>query len=189
MSDNELQYLKSFKDVCKKVNASLDSGEVLRAIAENTVRLLHVKGSTILLLDHLSGELHVVASSGLSDLYVHKGPMIAERSIADCMQGRAVLVADATTDPRVQYREEAKREGVISILSMPMTLRDRVIGMLRVYTATPHEFSAIEEEFISGLAEIGSIAIENARMHGQLRASYDSLVVEMHEWFGERGRV
>lgn len=183
MGGKELKYLRLFKGVCKQINASLELPEVLHSITENAAMILGAKGCGIFLLDPKNNRLNLSASYGLSREYIEKGPLDAEKSMADCLSGKTVLVHDAANDPRIQYREEAKREGVGSILSMPMAVRDRVIGVLRIYTATPTEFSEFESEFISGLAEIGAIGIENARMYHHLKGDYEKLVSDVTQWF------
>lgn len=188
MNATELQYLKMFRNVCKSINSSLNFGEVLTSITETTTRMLHVKGCAIFLLDEKQKRLNLSASYGLSEAYRGKGPIDAEQSIAECLSGKQVLVAYASDDPRIQYGEEAKREGIVSILSVPLSVKEKIIGVLRIYTSNPKAFSDIEREFISGLAEIGSIGIENARMHHHLQADHEKLLRDVHQWF-EFGRT
>lgn len=183
MSTQENVYLSLFRDVCKKINSSLDIAEVLKAITENAVKTLAVKGCTIFLLEKSKKRLHVGSSSGLSDKYINKGPVDSEKSIVDTLSGNRVLVANAQSDPNIQYRQEAKEEGIASILSVPMSLKGTIIGVLRIYTAEPRQFSDIENEFISGLAEIGSIGIENARMYSHIKADHEKLIYDVHQWF------
>lgn len=179
----EIQYLKLFKDVCKKVNSSLDIGEVLKAITVNTVKTLDVKGCTIFLLDKAKKRLLVSSSYGLSDEYINKGPVDSEKSIVDTLSGKWVLVSDAKSDSKIQYREEAKKEGIVSILSVPMSVKGTIIGVLRIYTSEPRKFSDVENELISGLVEIGSIGIENARMYSHVKADHEQLIYDVHQWF------
>jgi signal transduction protein with GAF and PtsI domain len=183
MSVQEIKYLSSFKDVCKAINSSLDIGQVLKAVTENTVNILNIKGCTIFLLDKTKKQLLVSSSYGLSKEYVNKGPVDSEKSIESTLKGEWVLVSDAKNDRRIQYQEEAKKEGIASILSVPMSVRGRIIGVLRLYTAEPITFSEVENEFISGLAEIGSIGIENARMYSHVKADHEKLIFDIHQWF------
>jgi signal transduction protein with GAF and PtsI domain len=134
-------------------------------------------------LDREQKELKISASHGLSEAYISKGPIDAKKSIAGCLSGKWIMVSDATNDPRIQYPEKAKKEGVISILSVPISVKERIIGVLRIYTSKPREYSDIENEFISGLAEIGGIGIENARMYDHLKADHEKLIRDMHQWF------
>ena len=179
----EIDYLRLFKDVCKVINSSLDIGAVLKAITENTVKTLSIKGCTIFLLDKTQKQLIVSSSFGLSKEYIKKGPVDSEKSIEDTLQGEWVLVSDAKNDRRIQYQKEARKEGVASILSVPMAVKGKIIGVLRLYTSVPYTFSELENEFISGLAEIGSIGIENARMYSHIKADHEKLIFDIHQWF------
>ncbi|MBM4168138.1 MAG: GAF domain-containing protein [Ignavibacteria bacterium] len=183
MQTKEMEYLKSFKDVCKKINSSLDYGEVLDVIAENTVRLLGVKACSIYLLDQDRKQWRVSASHGLSDAYIRKGPISLEKSISECLTGTWVWIPDATSDPRIQYPEKAKREGIASILSVPIYVRENIIGVLRIYCSEPREFSDLDNEFISGLTDLGGIGIENARMYDHLKLDHEKLIRDVHQWF------
>jgi signal transduction protein with GAF and PtsI domain len=181
--DDEIRYLRLFKDVCKKINSSLDLGEVLKSITENTVQMLHVKGCTIFLLDKTLHRLVIGASHGLSESYINKGSIDSEKSIVASLGGKPVMVLDAKEDDRIQYPEAARMEGIASIYSVPMSVKEKIIGVLRIYTSEPRAFSDMDKEVISGLAEIGSIGIENARMHDHLKADYDRLITDVHHWF------
>ena len=181
--ENDTRYLRLFKDVCKKINSSLELGDVLNAIVENTVKMLHVKGCSIFLLDRVHHRLIVSASCGLSDSYIKKGPVDSEKSIVESLNGTPVMVMVAQNDDRIQYPEAARTEGIASILSVPMSVRDKTIGVLRIYTSEPKVFSEAENEVISGLAEIGSLGIENARMHDHLKTDYDRLIADVYQWF------
>ena len=128
------------------------------------------------------------ASYGLSDAYLSKWPLDADKSLAECLEGKPVFISDATTDPRIQYRAEAEKEGIASILSVPISAKGQIIGVFRVYTAKPHKFTENEHEFISSISEIGGIAIENARMYDRLKGEHDRLINDTHEWF-EFGRT
>ena len=183
MGVQEVEYLRMFKDVCKIINSSLDIGDVLKAITENAVNLLRIKGCTIFLLDKTKKQLIVSSSFGLSKAYIRTGPVDSETSIQSSLKGEWVLVSDAKNDRRIQYREEAKKEGIASILSVPMSVKGKIIGVLRLYTSVPSTFSELEKEFISGLAEIGSIGIENARMYSHVKADHEKLIFDIHQWF------
>ncbi|MGD9006497.1 MAG: GAF domain-containing protein [Desulfobacteraceae bacterium] len=178
-----IQYLQIFIDICKKINSSLEIGAVLSSITESTASALHVKGCAIFLLDRKSKRLRIGSSYGLSDAYINKGAVDSEKSIVDTLNGEWVMVHDAKNDQRVQYRDEAGQEGIESILSLPMSVKGTIIGVLRIYTSQPRHFSEIENEFISGLAQIGSIGIENARIHDHLKAEHEKLIYDVHQWF------
>jgi len=183
MQKKELRYLELFIDVCKVINSSLDLKEVLILITKNIVKLMNVKACTIFLLDKSRNKLEVSASYGLSEAYLRKGPLDADKSIAETLDGKIVLIHDTSNDPRVQYPEEAKREGIASLLSVPMTVKGQILGVLRIYTSEQQDFSDDEYKMISGLADMGGIAIDNARMYDHLKADHESLIADTHKWF------
>lgn len=164
MPEKEVDYFQVFHEVTRAVLSVLDVETVLHLITKGIVSSLDTKASALMLLSEKTHQLELVASHGLSQKYLGKGPLYADRSIADALGGRPVLVEDAPADNRVQYREEAREEGIASILSVPMEMRGRVIGVLRIYTAEPRRFSQNEMDLISAIGEIGAIAIENARI-------------------------
>ena len=154
MKNKELQYFKLFRDVCKVINYSLDLKEVLILITENIVKLINVKACTIFLLDKSRNKLDASASHGLSEAYLRKGPLDADKSIAETLNGQIVLILDTANDSRVQYPEEAIKEGIPSVLSVPITIKGQIIGVLRIYTDEQRNFSDDEYKPISGLAAI-----------------------------------
>ena len=188
MPVQEITFLKLFRKLSTEINSSLNIKEVLNSITKNIVKILKVKGCTIFLIDQMENKLRISSSSGLSDAYLNKGPVDSEKSIVETLSGKWVLVPDATNDHRIQYPKEAKKEGIISILSVPMSVKLKIIGVLRIYTSESRIFTDVEKEFISGIAEIGSIGIENARMYTILKADHDKLIYDVHQWF-DYGRM
>lgn len=170
MADKRLYEI--FYEVCRTVNSTLDPGEVLARIAEQVTRAMGVKGCFLRLLDRSGTVLRPAAFYGLSDRYARKGPVEVARSRMDqeALAGQMVTILDARTDERFQYREEAAKEGLASILVAPLMVEGtRPIGVLRVYTDTPREFDLEERKFLQAIADISAIAIENARMHQTLK--------------------
>ena len=183
METKEIKYFKLFRDVCKSINSTLNLREVLDLITENVVKVLNIKACTIFLLDRERKRLEVGATRGLSKTYLKKGPLDADKSIAESLEGKHVLIYDAAKDSRIQYPEEAKREGIASILSVPIPVKGEVIGVLRLYTSQSRTFSDDDIEFVSGLSEMGGIAIVNAKLYEQMKEDSQSLVEDTWEWF------
>jgi GAF domain-containing protein len=97
------------------------------------------------------------------------------RSIASSLKDGPVAIYDVTDDPRIQYPEEAKREGIFSILSVPIIVRENPIGALRVYTAEPWEATLDDVNFVQALAQIAGMALEMARLYKGLKDSIEIL--------------
>lgn len=183
METKEMLYFRLFREACGKINESSDLSKILTLIAENATQMLKIKGCTIYLLNRHDNTLKVGSSYGLSKAYINKGPVDADKSIMASLDGRTIFVSNAADSPLIQYPDEARKEGVVSILSIPLLVKKNVIGVLRLYTADQRNFEEIEMEFASGLADVSAIAIENARMFSHLESDYQKLINDVHMWF------
>jgi GAF domain-containing protein len=132
---------------------------IVRKIPE----VMNLKAATVRLLDPDAKKLELVASYGLSEKYLNKGPVDAEKNVVEALEERAVAIYDVTTDHRIQYKKEAMEEGIKSMLTLPVIARGKVLGILRLLTGEPREYSQQEIDFVTSLAEQSGIAIMNAQ--------------------------
>lgn len=151
--------------ITKAIAHCRDPEEVALMSVEAVKTGLGVKGCALLLVDRKSKELKVAASYGLSEEYLNKGPISAFKSMASSLEEGPVAVSDVTDDPRIQYPEEAEKEGIASILSVPIQMQQRSLGALRVYTSEPWEFTLEDINFVQAIAQIIGLAVEMSRMY------------------------
>lgn len=161
--------------VTRAISHSKDPEEVVLITVESITRALDVKGCTVFLLNRKTDELEVAASFGLSDEYINKGPVNALRSIAVSLEEGPVAIYDVADDPRIQYPEEAQKEGISSILSVPILTAGRLIGALRIYTAEHWEFTLEDVNFVQAMAQMTGMAVEMARQYKGLKDSIEIL--------------
>jgi GAF domain-containing protein len=167
MDDNRWhRYYDALYQVAIALGQSLEPEVVLRTLVHGVVEPLGLRAASIRLLRD-GGLLEPVATEGLSPDYLHKGPVELARSPIDreaITQG-PVQIEDVSVDPRFEYPREAKREGIVSAVFVPLRARDVPIGVLRAYTGTRHRFSPDEIELLTALANLGALAISNARLY------------------------
>ena len=180
----DVNYCRGLHFAAMTINSTLDVQEVLRTIAKTAADTLDAKACSLLLLSPDRRRLYHSAAYGLSDWYIRKGPVNVDQSITEAVEGRPVCIYDAGTDLRVPYGPQNIKEGIASILSVPVRLQGEVIGVLRVYTAEPREFLEEEIDFAEALSELGALALENARRHETVKKSYDALCQDLLEWYG-----
>ena len=168
-------FFLALRDVALVINSSLETKEVLKKVTEQTATAMGCKASTIRLLDSTGRFLLPSAEFGLSATYMRKGPVEIKRSGMDgeVLAGRTIYLKDASSDGRFQYQESAKAEGLVSVLSVPLLVNDKAIGLIRVYSATEREFTKDETTFMEAVAAISAVAIENSRLHEALRNNYE----------------
>lgn len=180
----ELNLLKGLLEISKAVNSALDVKKVLHLLVKTATTALDIKAAAVRLLDQKRQMMELVASYGLSDRYITKGPVGTDKSLTEAMMGKAVSIYDVAQDPHATYPKEAEEEGIKSILSVPINLKGNVIGVMRIYTSEPRDFSDDEITFISSLAEQAALAMENARLYQKLKGEYEELMGDLYRFTG-----
>ena len=168
-SARSLDYFRVLHRVTRAILATLDSRQVMQLIVDQVISSMQVKASALRLRNENTHELELIVAAGLSDTFLAKGQPHTDLSIRETLEGKTVLIADTASDPRLEYPAETVAEGIATILSVPILARQRVIGVLRLYSAEKREFSQEEVAFLSALAEIAGIAIMNARLFEETR--------------------
>lgn len=175
-----------FFDLAVNLTGSLEIKEILHYMSAEIARALGVKAASIRLLNEDKQTLELVASYGLSEKYLKKGPVSAKKSIAQALEGKPVVIKDAATDKRVQYQQMNKEEGIVSILSVPIKTKEKVIGVLRLYSGVKREFTPDEIMLVTALASLGGLAIQNASLYLMCQADIKDLKDELwshRSWF------
>ncbi len=187
MEGIEKTYYQSLYQLAATLNSAQSPEKILRSIVEDVAKAMGAKGCSLLLLTPDKEALLRIAAYGLSNWYVRKGPVSTDKSMSDSLSGKAVAVLDATTDDRIQFRKQVAQEGIASILSVPVKLREEVIGVMRVYTSEPRHFTDADTYFAGAAANFGAIALESARFLQGLQKDYDDFREGLLQWHADLG--
>jgi signal transduction protein with GAF and PtsI domain len=162
--------------ITKAISMIRDPEEIVLITVEGVTSALKIKGCALFLFSAKTEELKLVSSYGLSEEYLNKGPVSALRSIASALEdGQPVAIYDVSDDPRIQYPKAAAKEGIASILSVPIIIGERITGCLRVYTAETWEFTLDDVNFVQAVAQVVGMALEMCRINKGLKDSIDIL--------------
>ncbi|MDH7569545.1 MAG: HAMP domain-containing sensor histidine kinase, partial [Armatimonadota bacterium] len=137
---------------------------VLQRVAEQATVITGARACSIRLLSE-SGELPIIAAHGLSEAYLHKGQVDLARSPVDrqALLGEAVYIEDVAQSTLLQYPDELAREGIRSLLCVPLRAQDEALGVIRVYGANTRAFDQEDQRFLEYFASLAAMAIRNAR--------------------------
>lgn len=140
--------------------------DILNLIVTVTSELLNTRICSIMLVDDEKQELIMKATQSLDEEYRNKPNLKLNQGISGLVvkEGHPIIVSDVREDPRFYYRDIAKKLGLVSLLSVPMRFRDKVIGIVNVYT--PEEYSFTEEEvnIVQALANYAAMAIGSSQL-------------------------
>lgn len=156
---------ETLMEITKAMSMSKKPEEVISLTVKSIKNVLDIKGCALFLINPENHELELVASEGLSKEYLNKGPIKAMKSIAESLKDGPVAIHDVMDDPRIQYPEAAKKEGVASILSVPIFVRGEIVGNMRVYSSQQWEFTLEDVNFVQALAQMSGLLIDMCRLY------------------------
>jgi len=163
----KVHLFESLSSVSRAINSTLNLDEALRVITREACELMRARMCSLMMLDETREWLDLRASYGAGPAYIRKPRLSVEESLLGVVVRRQkpLQVANVQTSGRYQNVEVARREGLISLLSVPLLFAGQAIGTLNVYTSRLYNFSNEEIRILSALAELSAIAIEKARLY------------------------
>lgn len=153
-------YLKHFKAISNAIATYEDFNLLVNHLAEGLCRTFRVKGASIMILDELEKQLFRVSSYGISEAYLEKGPVFANPKLCALYTGKPEVVLDFQNDDRVQYPESAAKEGIVSMMSIPIKFRTTVIGVIRIYHEAPLNLNEEDIDSLCVMANQLGVVIE-----------------------------
>jgi signal transduction histidine kinase len=158
---------ESLANVSRIINSTLNLGEALQVITREASALMQARMCSLMMLDESRDWLDLRASHGAGKDYVNKPRLAVGDSLLGTVVRRKkpVQVANVQASNRYQNVEIARREGLVSLLSVPLLFVGQAIGTLSVYMNRPYHFSNEEIRTLGALAELSAIAIEKARLY------------------------
>ncbi|MEO0587125.1 MAG: SpoIIE family protein phosphatase [Planctomycetota bacterium] len=168
--------------VSRVLSASRDLQSVLDTASRSVAELMNARAVAIRLIDPAKHDELVVASVyNLSSAYLEKGAVHVDDSpmLQEAVSGELVYVEDMLSDPRVVYPEDARREGLVSMLCAGLNHQGRPIGTLQVYSGERREFATFDRRLMVAIAQLVGAAIVNRRLDRQ-REQSQRVIRQLH---------
>jgi signal transduction protein with GAF and PtsI domain len=158
--------IETLSRVSRTITSNRYLEEILHLIVTMTAEMMDSKICSIMLLNEERQELEIAATQSLSEAYRKKPPLKIGQSISGLAvkERRPIGVLDVTKEPSYMYPDLAEKEGLRSLLSVPMMLKDRVIGVINSYTSYEHRFAEEEIKLLQSVANQAAVAIENTKL-------------------------
>jgi signal transduction histidine kinase len=166
----KVHLFESLASVSRTINSTLNLDEALRVITREACVLMRARMCSLMMLDESREWLDLRASYGAGEVYIKKPRLAVGESLLGVVTRRKkpMQVANVQASSRYQNVDVARREGLVSLLSVPLLFVGQPIGTLNVYTGRPYNFSNEEIRILSALAELSAIAIEKARLYERI---------------------
>jgi transcriptional regulator with GAF, ATPase, and Fis domain len=170
-------------DIYKVINRAIAASDNLEDMATQLTQLLvgalGIKGSTIFVLNPVTEELEALASFGLSINYMNKGPILIKKSLDHQLREEPIVIREVKKSDRLQYPEDAQKEGIRAIVSLPISLHGKLIGVLRLYHYEQWDVSERDLDSLMIFTENIGLALMYIRLLQALK-SVKETVDEVH---------
>lgn len=168
-----LKEISTICDVTGLLAGTGDLRDILNQTAAHVCRVMNVTAAALRLIAEDTNELVLQAAHNLSAEYLAKGTVTVADSPVDrtALGGETVYIEDVGTDPRVQYPDALRREGLVSCLCVPIAYRGDAVGVLRIYSDHVQHFSSLETGLLQAIGSQIAGAITHTRLYDQRRAN------------------
>jgi signal transduction protein with GAF and PtsI domain len=165
-NDDYRKRLEALEEVSRAIVSDLYLEDILKLITMVTAEVMDSSICSLLLLNEKEGVLEIRATQSVSEDYLNKPPVRVGEGIAGrvAQSNQPIQVRDVKEEPRYFNKRVAEKEGLASLLCVPMSVKGKVIGVLNCYTSAPREFTPEEVKLLTAVANQAAVAIENTEL-------------------------
>lgn len=173
-----IKKLEALSKISKAISSDLYLEDILRLIVVVTAEVMKSKICSLWLVDERDQALKIRATQSMSAEYLKERSLKLGEGVVGfvAQENKPMMSYNVLKEPRYKEKELARKEGLVSMLSVPMCVKERVIGVINCYTSFPHKFTRSEVEVLTAVANQAAIAIENAGLIMKAKIIEDELI-------------
>jgi two-component sensor histidine kinase len=174
--NRQIVELTTLAKVSEAVTSPLYLDEMLDLVVEMAAKVMGAPICSLRLIDDMRGEL-VVHATDQQPAYWSKPLAVFSKPIAERVVAakRPMTIENLEDERPTREDDPIRQEHLVSLLAVPLVVREKAIGVLSCYTNRPRAFSESDIALFSTLANQTALAIENARL-----VTNAAVVREMH---------
>lgn len=169
--------IQALLEISKAISSDQYLDDILKLIVTLTANVMDSKICSLWILDEKEKVLRIRATQAISEEYLKERSLKLGEGVVGyvAQHNKPLSILDVLKDPRYKEKELAKKEGLVSMLSVPMVVKDKVIGVINVYTSYPHEFTETEKAVLTMVANQAAICIQNTELMVQTKVIQEEL--------------
>jgi two-component system, response regulator PdtaR len=160
------EYLEAVSEVSKAITSDLYLEDILKLVVNLTASVMSAKICSLWLLDEKTQKLTIRATQAMSQEYLkERGLEIGEGIVGLVLEDKKpIAILNVLEDDRYKEKELAKKENLVSMLSVPMVVKGAMIGVVNCYTTSEYRFTKRDIDLLSTIANQAAVAIKNTEL-------------------------
>ncbi len=160
------RHIEALTRISQAITSDRYIENILRLVVTVTAETMRSKICSLWLLDERDHVFRLRATQSISEDYLKERSLKMGEGIVGqvALTRKPRCVLNVLDEPDYKEKELARKEGLVSMLSVPMVVKDRVVGVINCYTSDPHEFSETEKNVLITVANQAAVAIDNTEL-------------------------
>jgi signal transduction protein with GAF and PtsI domain len=171
--------IEALSEISQAISSDQYLDDILKLIVTVTANVMGSKICSLWILDEKEGALKIRATQTMSEEYLKERSLRLGEGVVGyvAQQKKPLAVLEVLKEPRFKEKELARKEGLVSMLSVPLAVKDKVIGVINCYTSYPHEFTETERTVLAAVASQAAICVENTELMVKTKVIQEELEV------------
>jgi len=160
------EYLEILSKISKAITSDLYLEDILKLVVSLAANVMNAKICALWLIDENTGELKIRATQAMSQDYLKERSIKVGEGIVGLVarEGKPIAILNVLKDERYREKELAKKEKLVSMLNVPMVVKDKITGVISCYTTAEYKFTKNDIALMSTIANQAAVAILNTEL-------------------------
>jgi len=158
--------IEALSEISQAISSDRYLDDILKLIVTVTANVMDSKICSLWILDEKEKVLKIRATQTMSEEYLKERNLKLGEGIVGhvAQQNKPLAILDVLKEPRYKEKELARKESLVSMLSVPLAVKEKVIGVINCYTSYPHDYTETERQVLTMVANQAAVCIVNTEL-------------------------
>jgi signal transduction histidine kinase len=176
-AEAQLERLRFVYEVARLATTARTWEELLETVVDGTRDALHCDVSSLYLLDRDERYLTLAATTGLDRYQIGRARVPFGEGVTGrvAQSRRPMVIPDVPANPHFLWvRGLDQRRFIASMLSVPLSWHEKVVGVLNVQTEQPRDFTGEDAALLSAIGDLLAGIVEKGRLQKEAEAQVEA---------------
>ena len=171
------EQIRALTEISTAITSDRYLDDILNLVVSVTAKVMDSKICSLWLMDEKEKAFKLRTTQTISKEYLKERSLKLGEGVVGhvAKDNRPMSIYNVVGEPLYKEKDMAQKVGLSSMLSVPLVVKERVIGVINCYSQTPHHFTDIEVNLLTTVANQAAVAIENTELMVKTRVIQEEL--------------